>query len=868
MAADELHDDRTRSFIALTSGAVVSHYKIIEKIGAGGMGEVYLAEDTRLKRQVALKFLQAQFAANQEMKARFTREAQAAATLKHPNIVTIYEVSEYQGRPFFAMECCEGQSLRDMIKQQKLTLSQIADLALQICEGLQEAHEAGIVHRDVKPSNIILDKKGRPKLVDFGLATIQGGEKLTRSGSTLGTIGYMSPEQIQVKKIDERSDLFTFGVVLYEMITGRLLFKGDTEAGILHSVLNDIPEPLARYKSGVSAELQQIVSKLLEKDPALRYQTAAGVISDLKRLSVPGKPIEKRKAGFWMGASVVVAIVAIAVIITTLWLDKRTNRKTENIMLAVLPFENLGDPEDEYFADGITDEITSRLGMVHRLGVISRTSAMRYKNTDKTIPQIGAELGVEYVLEGTIFWDKSSDTDRVRIIPQLIDVKNDVHVWSDKIERPLTALFAVQAGIATYVAKALDITLLESERQAVEERLTESTEAYDYYLLGLKYIDRSFSRGDVDVALELFEKAVEIDSNFALAYARLSKALSLVYWLHDADAQIQERAKLALDRAVELSPDDPMIHEALANYYYRCHRDYERALEELALAQLRLPNNFEILGTIGYIKRRQGRWQESVEYQEKSLALNPRSPRYAWDIGETYMCMRDYELANEWFDRAITLDPHWPSAHNAKAFVHLLRKGDYAAASSVLESASRTIDTEKLVYLWASPDIFSRRYQAALDRLPSDGFWSTRGLIYYLMGDTSRSAVCYDKVRLALEQQTSIGRAYDGLREASLGVVYAYLGRAEDALRLGRKAMDLLPLSVDAHQGSRIVLRMAWIHLALGDYDSAIDLLDQSLSIPSELSVAYLRGHPLYDPLRDHPRFQALIEKYEKEHGT
>ncbi|MCH9031905.1 MAG: protein kinase, partial [candidate division Zixibacteria bacterium] len=366
-------DDNTQSFVPLTTGTKVSHYEIISKIGAGGMGDVYLAEDSKLDRKVALKFLPAHLYQDEASRARFTREAKAAAKLDHPNIVPVHEVGEFQGRPFIAMAHIEGQTLREVIKQGKLSVSEAVNLTMQICEGLNEAHNAGVVHRDIKPANIIIDKNGKPRLLDFGLATVAGQEKLTKTGSTLGTAGYMSPEQVQGQIANHRSDLFSVGVVLYEMITGRRPFDAEHEAAIHYNIINETPEPMSRYKSGVSAELQQVIDKALDKKTETRYQTATGMLADLKRLKTDsGKPRTSR-ISLRVGAAMIV-LSAIAVLYS-FWPKDAPVEEDAVKMLAVLPFENLGAEEDEYFADGITDEITSRLAKLSGLGVISRTSS-------------------------------------------------------------------------------------------------------------------------------------------------------------------------------------------------------------------------------------------------------------------------------------------------------------------------------------------------------------------------------------------------------------------------------------------------------------------------------------------------------------
>jgi non-specific serine/threonine protein kinase len=869
----EPDDDKTRGFVMLTKGTMVSHYRIVEKIGAGGMGEVYLAEDTELDRKVALKFLPPHLCQDEDCRARFKREAQAAAKLSHPNIVTIHEVGDHQSRPYFVMEHVEGQSLREFSSAKDLSIEQILELAIQICEGLNDAHEKGVTHRDIKPSNILIDSK----IVDFGLASVIGTDQLTKTGSTLGTIGYMSPEQVRGQQMDHRSDLFSLGVVLYELITKQNPFKRDSEAATLKAVSDDMPHPVARYRAGLPDGLQAIVDKALEKDVQTRFQHADGMLSDLMRLkrsldstqaSATGMSLKQRSRNVWCNVWWVVAtavvIVASVVLITKPWITETASEQPDKIMLAVLPFENLGNPEDEYFADGITGEITARLAQISTLRVISRTSAMTYKNTNKTVSQIGEELGANYVLEGSILWDKSGDTDRVRITPQLIKVDEDFNVWADNIERPLTRLFAVQTDIATHITEALNVTLLERERHVVRT----STEAYDYFMLGISYADRRYELNSARIAVEMFEKAVAIDSSFILGFTNLSRNLSFVYWYHHAEEQVLQRAKVAIDRAAELAPADPMVHEALARYYYHGHRDYERALEEVAYARRLMPDNPEILFTVGSIKRRQGKWSEAVEYFEKSLELNPRSASMAWEIGITYMSIRRYDLAEDWYKRAISLQPDWASPYRELSKLHLLRDGNYAAAYSVLESASPTIDIEELTSEWVQCDKFARNYKSALDRLPAEDYLITRGEIHYLIGDSSRCTAYFDSARIVLEQAGPDGLNFVGKRESRLSITYAHLKRSKDAIRLGQQAMNMNPLSNDAFTGTYRMTDMVETYILLGERERAIDLCEKLLSIPSEISVAYLRGHPIYDPLRDHPCFQALLEKYEKKHGT
>ncbi len=867
---------KTQSFVILSPGMLISHYKIIEKIGAGGMGEVYLAEDTKLNRKVALKFLSPHLCQDEDCRTRFKREAQAAAVLDHPNIIAIHDVSEHQGRPYIVMQYVEGQSLQDVIKQNTLTFESIINLALQICEGLNKAYQAGIIHRDIKPSNIVMDADGRPKLLDFGLATVKGTEKLTRTGSTLGTVGYMSPEQVQGKEVDHRSDLFSFGIILYELIAGRRPFAGETEAAILNSIQNDTPEPLARYKADVPDELQRIISKLLEKDPSLRYQNAASVISDLKGLAVRRESratIAAPKRSFrwpFMVGSVVAAVVAV-VVLFSFWPKEQAGVSEGKKMLAVLPFVNLGAPEDEYFADGITDEIIGRLACIQELGVISRTSSIQYKKTDKTLPVIAKELGVEFILEGTIRWDKSGDTNRVRITPQLIKVSDDIHLWADSYERSLTQIFAVQADIATKIAEALDVTLLEPEQRDLQAKPTENLDAYQAYLRGSEYVARpDRTEENFRRATQMFERAVKLDPNFALAYAALSKNYSgLYHFWYDRTEECLTKAKTGVDRALVLSPELPEAHLALGYYYYWGYRDYDRALEALAAAEKHHPPPTRAKNLlVAYIWRRQGRFKEAIDRQKSAFELNPRDAKLTSEIAVTYTYLRRYAEVERYYDRSIFLAPDQVGSYYMKAENCCRWKGDTVRSRAILEEMPG-----KVGYRWFLQEMYERDYQAALDRTASmsSESWDDQyrlipnvqltGLVYRLMGEPELARASFDSARILLEAEVK-ERPDDYRLHSSLGIVYAGLGRKEEAIREGKQGMELMPILKDALIGPERVSDLAQIYVMVGEYDAALDQIDYLLSIPSELSVPLLRLDPRWDPLREHPRFKALLKKY------
>ncbi len=871
----ESDDDKTRTHFALTKGAMVSHYRIIEKIGAGGMGEVYLAEDTKLNRNVALKFLPSHLCQDNDCRARFKREAQAAAKLNHPNIVTIHDVSEHQGRPFFAMEHVEGLSLREVIRSKELSLEKVIDLGLHICEGLSKAHQSDIVHRDVKPSNVVIDSEGRPKLLDFGLAAIKGTEQLTKTGSTLGTVGYMSPEQIQGKEVDQRSDLFSLGVMLYEITTGHAPFKGETEATTLNSVLNDKPEPLSRFKSGVSDDLQRIVTKLLEKDPSLRYQSAAGVVSDLKRLTTGVTSASEKPRQDWWNRYIVPTAVLVLLAMIGLWYWQfQPDSDSSGIKsLVVLPFENLGAEEDEYFADGITDEITARLAGFGGLRVISRTSAVHYKGSGKPLKVIARELKVDYVLEGTIRWDKSGDTDRVRIIPQLIRASDDSHVWANTFERVLTQVFVVQADIATRIAEALDVTLLESEKQLLTAKPTDNLKAYDYYLRGKEYWDQGKNSSR---SIEMFEKAVALDSTFYAAYAWLPRVYGFEY-INDVQMtdERKEQAKDAAEKAFRLADGKPDGYLGLGYYHYYFSRDYDRALELFDQALTGQPNNSELLAAIAYVQRRMGNWDAAVANLRKALRLNPFSQTDIDGLASTLTNLHRIEEAKDVIAGGLEFAPDNTSLLFWRAVLAFYSGRDSSEVMEAMSEYTTEASARAAAFLLEIGDIFSRDYQSALTRraapiwpTSSDSvdFYKQKGYIYRFMGDSNMSRAYYDSALLICEERIRTDPEV-ALFHADLAQACAGVGQKHRAVQEGELAAELLPVSKDEMQGPDILHTLAEVYIMVGEYDLAIDQLDYLLSHPSSVQIEAVRGHPIYDALRDHPRFQALIEKCEKKHG-
>lgn len=815
-------EDNTRAFVPISSGTMISHYKIIEKIGAGGMGEVYTAEDTKLGRKVAMKFLPSHLASNDDIKIRFVREAQTIARLNHPNIVSIHDVSEFNERPYYVMELVEGESLHAFAHDKTLPFDIIVDYAIQICQGLGEAHRAGIVHRDVKAANIIVDKKGRIRLLDFGLAAMAGDDRLTRTGSTLGTVSYMSPEQVSGREIDHRSDLFSLGIVLYELVAGQAPFKRDSEGATLKAIMEDPPEPLTRYKADVPDRLQDIVMKLLEKDKELRYQSAEGVIADLKRLiydstqtsysKITTEKPKRRKRFVGISAT---AAVLVAVGLYFIFGIKNRDRSVAGAtpMIAVKPFENLGSPEDEYFADGITDEITSRLAGIAGLGVISRTSAMVYKNSSKNLKQIGQELGVDYILEGTVRWSKAGDKPRVRITPQLVRVSDDRHVWADNYEREMLEVFAVQADIAAKIVDQLGISLVRQEKEDLNNQPTDNAEAYALYLRALSLADKT---SDPQAARELeasIDSAIALDPDFALAYTLRSVTYSWkAFWTQDTlDIRI---AIESAERALQLKPGLPESHLALGNYHNLIEEDYDRALEEFNIAKPGLPNEPFLFFSIAMVQMRQGNFQDAIENFRKATVLDPLNSENYKMSARCLSFTHSFDEAIIAIDRAITLEPSFSDYWEVKLDILKSWYGDWDVLTKVAREALLQCDSvEFLPYVFylneQLPEIewdrFMRSYRDSergkMENIEGQsqlqGYYTRMISMNRALGNGNLMRAYADSVRVILENKIEINPG-DFHSVADLGLTYSTLGDCERAVELGQRGIDMLTVD-DCH---------------------------------------------------------------------
>jgi len=867
----------------------VGNYQILEEIGRGGMGVIYRARQRHSRRIVALKRILSYHADSQETLARFRREAEAAASLDHPNILPIYEVSENEeGLPFFSMKFAGGGSLLEAAPALRNEPRRAVALMAKIARAVQYAHVKGILHRDLKPGNVMLDGHGEPLVSDFGLAKwLDATSDLTHTLTIFGTPGYIAPEQAKgaAANLTPAADVYSLGAILFNLLTGRPPFLGEHALAVIHQAAEKPAPKLRTLAPALDRDLETICAKCLERDPNARYHSAGDLAQDLE-LWLEGRHIIARPvsppARIWRWSRRNPIVAGMSVLLLALgmalggmiWKGEFATPPAAS-GIAVLPFENLSvDDDNTFFADSVQDGILTKLARVADLKVISRTSVLPYRGARST-QQIAHALNVSHVLEGSV----RRDAGRIFLNVQLIDVRTDAHVWAEKYDFDVNEVFAIQSGITQKVAEQLHVKVSSAEKAAIKEPPTTDLVAYDAYsrakalVNGIPFSTRA--KQDLFEAVQLLDQAIARDPLFFDAYCQLTGAHDRMYFLGfdhtEARLKLSERAIQSIRR---LRPDSGEMHLALAQHLYWAYQDYNRAQEELAAARGTLPNESRIPLLAGYIDRRQGRWAKSLEEMNRALELDPRNFSILHQISISYEGMRRYKEMAATLDRALAISPKDIPTRIRRAWIDLESRADPGPLHTTIETilAEDPNAAPVLAERWILLALRERdpaAAQHALDVMPAGGggcyddnipfpnSWC-QGLAARLRGDESAARAGFTNARRELEQTVRDQPDYAAAL-CALGVVDAVLGNKGDAIREGERAVELMPVSKSAIEGPLLIKYLAVIYAWTGDKDRAIERLAEAAKLPDDLSYGHLRLNPLWDPVRSDPRFGAIV---------
>ncbi len=867
------------------AAALADRYRLERELGRGGMATVHLATDLRHERPVALKVLHPQLAASLGPE-RFLREIKLAARLQHPHILTVLDSGEAAGQLWFTMPFIEGESLRDrLMREKQLAVEDAVRIAREAADALDYAHRHGVIHRDIKPENILLSD-GHALVADFGIARALGGdEHLTETGMAVGTPAYMSPEQAAGERdLDARTDIYSLGTVLYETLAGEPPFAGPTMQAMAARRLSSEAPSVRQYRSAVPEAVDRAVRKALARVPADRFASAG----ELARALAPTTDTTSGAAPATVATSATVTrphrqrsvvllglgfLLGLGVLFG--WLRRHGEAPAgggDVKRLAVLPFDNLGAADDEYFADGVTDEIRAKLAGIPGLQVTASRSAAEYKKSAKDLATIARELGVDYLLVGKVRWEKGdAGRSRVRVSPELIQMSTGSTKWEQPFEANLTDVFQVQADVAGRVAQALDVALGAGAKQALGERPTQNLAAYDAYLKG-EEISRSLNVADPPTlrrAIVYYEQAVALDSTFLAAWAERARAYSVLYANGVPEPAIAKTALESADRARALGPERPEGYLALAEYHRSVTTDIPRALEQAQLGLRIAPTDVNLLVVAALAQQTLGRWDAATELLAKAQAVDPRSSVTGWRLARSLLFRRHYDEALAACERGLQIDPTNLGLLESRAMIFAAR-GDVAGARSAARRAPPEVEPAAFVaYVANFYDLFwllDDSQRALLYQLrPADfdddpGSWGLAlAGAYHVQGDLARARAYADSSRAGLEDQL---RATPG--DAQLhslhGVALAMLGRKDEAIREGRRGVELSPISRNAFQGPYLVHQLARTYLLVGEPEQALDQLETLLKIPYYLSSGWLRIDPTFDPLRKNPRFQKMTE--------
>ena len=864
-------------------------YELLEEIGRGGQGLVYRARQKSLNRMVALKVIGlGRWATNAHIK-RFRLEAEAAASLDHPCIVPIHEIGESDGSCYFSMQLVEGRRLDEVIKREPMPNRRAAELIVKLARTISYAHQRGILHRDIKPGNILIDADGEPHLTDFGLARLIERES-TITGTMvegLGTPSYMAPEQAagDAAQLTSATDVYGLGAVFYHLLTGHAPFVGGTTYETVRLVLETEPRQPRLWNPKIDRDLATICLKCIEKDPKRRYSSALALAEDLGRW-LKHEPIQARRAGVWvrgrkwvqrqpaLAAVIALSVTLAAAVGWNVWKSELVGHPAAT-GIAVLPFENLSnDREDASFADGVQDDLLTKLANIAALKVISRTSVMQYR-AERNTRQIGEALGVSHVLEGSVrktgAW--------LHLNAQLIDTRTDSHIWAKQYDGDFKQLFAIQSEIAETVAKQLRAKISAAEKLAIERPPTADLTAFDLYSRAKNLLLTSSSTGTAKAKLlqaaDLLNQAVAYDSTFFRAYCQLASVHDHLYSSgFDRTPARRALAEEAMQAAFRLRPNAGEAHLARAGHLYRGYRDYDGAASELQAARKTLPNDPRLFELEGYIERRRagGNQEKALRNLQRALELDPRNFFMLQQTALSYDVLRRYGDEEVVWDRALAVAPNDAQTRISRALVELNWKAETHLLHQVINEI-RTEDPGKIqdvVDTWLACTLAERDLPAAADALATLGKSSfgidtirlsrsfAEGLTARMSKDDAKAQFAFAAAR-AEQEKIVEAQPNDGLALCVLGLIDAGLGRKEEALREGRRASELLPVEKDAINGPIIVKYLAIIAAWVGDKDLACEQLSIVVTRPTYLSYGELKLLPFWDPLRGDPRFEKIV---------
>jgi serine/threonine-protein kinase len=864
----------------------LGNYQILEEIGHGAMGVIYRARQRHSRRIVALKRILAREADSPETLIRFHREAQAAASLDHPNILPIYEVAEDQdGLPFFSMKFAAGGSLLEAAPSFRGEPFRSVTLMAKVTRAVQYAHTQGILHRDLKPGNILLDGRGEPMVSDFGLAKwFDTASDMTRSLTIFGTPGYVAPEQASGSTVSLKpsTDVYSLGAILFDLLTGRPPFLGENVLAVIQRATQSAAPKLRSLKPTLDRDLETICAKCLEHDPAARYQSAGDLAEDLERW-LTKRPIVARPLSpavrvlRWsrrnpIAAGMAILLLALGTTVGVMIWKNELLRNSTNIAIAVLPFENLSlTKQSAFFADAIQDGILTKLGRITELRVISPTSVMAYRGA-RNAREIGRALNVSHVLKGSVRWEAG----RIHLNTQLIDARTDNQVWAAEYDQDLANVFLTQSEIAQKVADQLEAKVSALEKAAIQEPPTSDLVAYDSYLRArdlLVGLFTSKARTQLLQAADLLGQAVARDPAFFQAYCQLAYTHDQLYFLgFDHTPTRLALAEAAVGDAFSIRPNSGEAHLARAENLYRGYLDYKGSLSELEIADQSLHNSPRVFALKGYIQRREGDWEESTRNFERAIELDPRNFYTLQQLAISYGVLRRYSEEASVLTRSLTIAPTDVDSKVALAAVEFHWKGDTGPLHQTIDSI-RPIDPGALLNVandWLSCALAERNVAAAKEALRVfDGIPLTdyavhlssslmEGVIARMTGDDEAARSAFSAARAEQEKLVQAEPDYAPAL-CVLGLIDAGLGRKEEALREGRRAVELLPIEKDAINGPLMIEYLAMIAAWTGDKKLACEQLAIATRPPSTVSYGQLKLLPFWDPLRKYPRFEKIV---------